>query len=166
VDGQIGRDARHAGAPHHPVAAGRRDRHALDPIAGRGQAGTADRQVIGREVDRGRPDLADAEAGRRRDEAGQTRTHRLVHRPVDGAGLARSIVGIAPAEEQPALLEPPIQTRADVEHHRLALDGERLGRLKHGHRVPNRAGGDPDPGGVANGPQAGAATPACCMASE
>ena len=72
--------------------------------------------------------------------------HRLVHRPVDRARLAGPVVRVAPAEEQPALLEPPVQPGADVEDHRLALDGEGLVRLEDRDGVADRPGRDPDPG--------------------
>ena len=76
-----------------------------------GQGRPEDRQVVGRVVDRRRPDLAQPEVARDRHEAREPRSGRLVHRPVDRAGLARRLVRVAPAEQQPALLEPPVQAR-------------------------------------------------------
>ena len=60
----VGRDPGDAGAPHHPVATGRRDGHADDRPAITIEPRTEDRQVVGRVVDRGGPDLPEAEAAR------------------------------------------------------------------------------------------------------
>ena len=79
----------------------------------------------------------------------------LGHRPVDLAGLAGPVVRVAPAEEQAALLEAPVQPGADVEDHRLALDGERLVRLEDRDRVAHGAGRDADAGEPPDRAQAG-----------
>src|SRR5436305_1936175 len=83
-----------------------------------------DREMIGREVDRRGPDLAQPEPPRHRHKAGESLAHRLVHRPVDLARFSGPVIRIAPSEQQPALLQPPVQPGADVEDHRL-VDGER-----------------------------------------
>ena len=105
-----------------------------------------DRQVIGRVVDGRRPDLAQGQVARRRDEAGQPRPHLLVERPVDRERLARDLRRVAPAEQQAALLETPVEPLADVEDHRHRLDREGRVRLEDGDRVAGRPDRDADAG--------------------
>ena len=102
--------------------------------------------MVGRVVDRGAPHAADAEVARQRHEPRQPLTPAFEGCPVDGACLAGLLVGVAPAEEESALLEPPVQPGADVEHHRHALDREGLVRLEHRDRMACRAGRDPQSG--------------------
>ena len=61
-DGEVGGGLRDAGPPHHPVAAGGGDDGAGDRAVG-GEHRPEDRQVVGREVDGGRPRLAQPEVG-------------------------------------------------------------------------------------------------------
>ena len=102
--------------------------------------------MVGRVVDRGAPHAAHAEVAGQRHEPRQALAPAFECRPVDRACLAGLLVGVAPAEQEPALLEPPVQPGADVEHHRHALDGEGLVSLEHRDRVARRAGRDAQPG--------------------
>ena len=102
--------------------------------------------MVGRVIDRGAPYAADAEVSGQRHEPRQPFAPAFEGGPVDGACLAGLLVGVAPAEQEPTLLEPPVQPRADVEHHRHALDGEGLVGLEHRDRMACRAGRDPQLG--------------------
>ena len=157
VDREVGGDAGDGRSPHHPVAAGRRDRQPLDAVAVGGETRTEDRQVVGRVIDRGRPHLAQAEIGGDRDERRKARLRPLQGRPVDRPRLAGRIVGVAPAEQESALLEAPVEAAPDVEHHRRPLEVEGGMRLGHGDRVADGAGGDAQAGQATHRPQARAA---------
>src|SRR6185503_17368457 len=104
--------------------------------------GPEDRQVVGRVVDRGSPDLAQSEMAGQWHEISKPRPITVIRAPVDLAGLPGFFVRIAPAEEQPALLESPVQPGPDVEHHRHTVDVERLVWFQHADRVPPRADRD------------------------
>ena len=79
----------------------------------------------------------------RHEAASRARAASYIGQLID-AGLARRLVRIAPAEQQPALLEPPVQPRADVEHHRHPLDVEGRVWLEDRDRVARGAGRDPE----------------------
>ena len=99
--------------------------------------------MVGRVVDRRRPDLAQPEAPRDRHVARESLPVALVRRPVDLARLPGRLVRIAPAEQEAALLEAPVEAGSKIEDHRHPLDGERVVRLEHGDRVARRTRRDP-----------------------
>ena len=134
-------------APHHPVAAGRGDRDALDARSRRRSGRAEDRQVVGRVVDGRRPDLAGGPRPRGdRDEAGQP----LAHRSYIGQSIARASPGGSSGSLQPNSRPPssrrqyrPAPMSKTIG---MALDGERRVRLEDGDRVARRAGRDPQAG--------------------
>src|SRR5205085_9276527 len=67
------------------------------------------------------------------------RSHRGQVVPVDGAGDAGRFVGIAHAEEQSTVLQPPVESSAQVEAHRSTLELIHRVRLGHGNLVAHRA---------------------------
>jgi acetate---CoA ligase (ADP-forming) len=135
----IGGRPRDRGSPHHARAAGRRHEH---PVAVRRRAD--DRQVVGREVDGRGPHAAQPQVRGERHELGQPLAHERQVGLVHAAFLARRLVRVAHAEEQPVLLRPPVQSRRHVEHHWRVR--ERRVHLGHGDLVPRAARRDADAG--------------------
>src|SRR5919109_3113117 len=113
--------------------------------------------MVGCEIDRGRPDLPDAELPRDRHDLTEPRPHSLVEGPVDLTSDAWRLGRVTPPEQEAALFESPVETLADVEHHRLSLDVECGMGLEDAHRVACPARGDPDAGGPSYSAQAWAA---------
>ena len=120
VQDEVRRDPRHARSPHHPVAAGRGDPQAVDPVAVGGDRRPEDRQVVRGEVDRRGPGPTQAETAGRRDERVEPTTHPAQVRPVDLAGGTGRFDRVAHPEQEAVLLEPPVEAAGQVEHHRQA----------------------------------------------
>ena len=104
---EVGRDARDARAPHHPVTARRGDRHALDPrrrpasAPGRGSAG-------GRACSRSSPPRSCGARGRA--STGTSRASRVADRSYAGQSIDRASPGGSSGSLQPNS-RPPSSSR-------------------------------------------------------
>ena len=102
------------------------------------------RQMVGRVLDRRRPRLLHAEVLRGGSEGVEPALHLPQVGPVDRSSRAGLLVGIRHAPQEPALLGPPVDARADVEGHRRGVGVQRRRGLRDdrpdaGRSRPTRA---------------------------
>ena len=137
-------DSGDRGAPHHPVAAGRGHRDALNRPSVGAQRRTENRLMVGRVIDGGGPHLAQLQPLGHRQEVRESPAHGLEVGPVDRPGWTGRFLRIAHSEQQPTLLQPPVQAARKVEGHRLPIDLKRGVRFEHRDLVADGAGGNRD----------------------
>ena len=114
------------------------------------------RQVVGRVLDRRRPHLLHAEALRGGKQGVEPALHLPQVGPIDRTTGTGILGGIRHAPEEPALLGPPVDARADVEGHRGGVGVQRGRGLRHDHLMPGVADPGPRLGRLGDGLHRGA----------
>ncbi len=104
-----------------------------------GEDRSDDGEVVGAVLDRRGPRLPDPEVLRDRHVPVHPLFHLVEVRPVDLVRRPGRFIGVRHAEQEPALLQTPVQADRVLEDHRLAFDVEGLVRLGHGDLMPDGA---------------------------